>query len=671
MAHTSEAQPSDATRRPISAAASNTRGRETLEELSVTTRVRSAEEQRQLVNAVRPRGAWATCYTRLKEIPQSSNAKTIPAPLTKVWARVDSTAFKVFQQLFCHAAAFVIPGDHRKCLSETMLNATAATTPRLFSVIGCLVDPSRIGEAIAIKMGLLAEKAAPERRTAKDLIQELDNLGAITLLKYYWACTRPLGTRQPGKANERIRVIGPENQDIEREFKKCLQRLKVTPSRAQIGAILVTSEQKPGSKVRGGDFFKPLKLQYFSSIYAALRSTYHEARGYEDEQQRLVALKTAWEGFKTNHQPLWVSAKQLATELKDATSQLEEENIRASAERRNQDFLTRYLPLVDQSLSFFEGSTHEQKKQICTRLREMQAAFLASPNQRVNPIHVSLQTAANQVLLDLRNEEIRIKGTWNHNDQNLLLTTLSEHTEIFRELHQSILEKAELLDSNQVIFSSDELPPYKLKREISSLRTQLRLHVRTLDKISVKPFTELREALQESDKQLDMALTKRDKSSAKDALCKMFFITRAFYLSNAAENARFALLQPWDRLVARLEKIREDLQEAVGTTDGDLQAEDAAKPGRRTAFDQAGRLERSALGRKLNEELDRLFKDIHEIQTDIISLQLVEVSDNGGMPLIDQRTQIYDKARRLLKSFDALSHVRALRSAEIKRKSVA
>jgi hypothetical protein len=114
--------------------------------------------------------------------------------------------------------------------------------------------------------------------------------------------------------------------------------------------------------------------------------------------------------------------------------------------------------------------------------------------------------------------------------------------------------------------------------------------------------------------------------------------------------------------VPRLEKIKEDLLDAVATKDGSPNQGAQDGLGRRTTFKKPGSLENSALGKRLNESTDRLISTISEIQDDIVALQLVEAQKNHGLPLIRERAQLYEKARMMLKSVNALSFLEELQT---------
>jgi hypothetical protein len=654
--------PSDApqerpTRKPAKMSAQPARPEPTIAEVAADARLESGIQQKEIFTQTSGRGAWQTCYTGLDEIKTLTRRGDQTLSIGEVWRDIRSASFKVFQQLFADRDDVVVPGDHRASAATGAVTlASPREYPALYSVLGCIVDPARVSNAIAVKLQLIPE----ERRTPKQLIEALSHPGPLTLLKYYWDCSRSLGTRAPGKPNNRIRVIAPATTYMAKVFEPLFARCGVSPSSNQIGSILVTAEQRPGQKLSHAEFFKPLKLQYFSDIYAALRSTYHEAQGYRVEQEQLEALRGRWASFKETDRPLWVTARALQADLDSAATERERARITKDAEARNGEFLRQYLPLLDASIDFFEGSIHVQKQRIHERLVAMRAAFLASPNERINPTNVDLQIDANQVLSALRNDDIRIKGTWNHNDQKQLLTIVKEHTEVFRSLHASVLENAQVLDNHTRLFKGNGLKPWEVPREINRLRAQLKLGTKQLDEVHVKPFIELKDALVEANKQLEKGLNNGDKALAKGALCRMFFVTRAFYVNNSAEIIKLALLQPRDHFIPRLATVKKDLLAAVGRGAAEPPTRADIREGRRTAFTTAGRLEKSQLGAQLNAETDRLLAAIDKIQGDFLALQKDEIDRNAGLPLDTKRTELDKEITATLESFNTLALVREM-----------
>lgn len=638
---------------------------EKLDDLHAT----SVTAQKELFNRDPSRGSWSDRYTALSELRSLPKDPTVPlADLQReLFKQIRSTAFCQFQRAVCRREDVVVPTNIREAIKRGIPNLPKVSdAPDLFSVEGCTIDPGLLPIDVAVKLKLLPKM----KRSREDEVIALSDPKVLVGFKFYWECSRRLGDRSRETTNHCLRVIEAPSPSALMRWQKVFKEVGFQPDPAAIGTLLFlheksgsnekrTAREPVDAKKEANAFFKPLRIQAFTSAYDAARKPHHQKANYDSEYPALIALKERWEDYRTRFHGRWVSDNELSKRVAECSSEEEKAQMRQQAVQENEAVLAVYKPLLTDSITLLKGSKDVWKQDIRDRLKEMQDKLDRSPTGSINPIQVDLQVGANSNRTNERLREVTGKDGRNTEDDRLLQRILQEHTAIFRGIHSAILGNAHILEQPQRLFDLPTIRPYQIPRERTALRSQLALGTTRLKDATVKPFIQLKKALEKVDKDLDSALNSGNRKNAQEALSKMFFITRAFHLHNAVQIVRLGLAEPGMPVQRRVAAAINDLTKNLGVEVEQPQVrrskEGSLPSGRQQTFSEPTDFEKTSRANTLNVEATKLvaaLKNIHALHHDLIATKRPATSAG---PTADERKAFIENAKKRLDAFEFLA----------------
>lgn len=612
--------------------------RVSLHEVTQVVREDSIRNQQTIFSTFSQRGSWERNHTPVVELitisATSRNLSLHEATqlAREMYRRGESELFRIGQELFCDPEDIVIPGDLRKAATRGDLPVISKeASPEAYSQLGLLY--TKVPESLAVKLGLLRAK----KRSARESITDCSTPRVVSGVKYIIDCLKPIGNRAPGRPNKVLLVIEKPSKRIEQQYATVFEALGISPDPRHIGSILHTRLANPSARHNRGLFPPQRHVQYFATAYEALRKTFHEESRYEEEQQKLASIKASWERFCESELPRWVSEKKLGEYLSSCSTASEREKLLVMTAEENGAIRARYERLLDSSLDFFKASAHTEKRKIHDRFARMRQRLAESQTGRINPSPIALQEQANLALKQLRIEDIRIKGTFNLNDRNILQEAISAESGILADTHAALLDRANLLQGDLKLFSNKRLAPYEITREANSIRARLHISRDRLRAIHVRPFVSFRERLEVIDGELTEAIQNRDRNGAKEALAAMFLTTRLCTALTVAEDIKLAFLRSD-------EKLSEALQSALSTL-----SELRKKP---FLFASPVGVERRSTHAKVLDLFRSLETDTQELQRKHLARLQLQVQESDGVPNKDSRAAFREEALELLKRYD-------------------
>ena len=611
----------------------------------------SIQKQKELFEKTSGRGSWDRNYTPLQEIQNNTSlVRRFPAAEARrvtreVWDSIDSKSFKIGQELFSNARDAVVPGNLREISkSETPHVVPKKDNPAMHSQLGALY--TRVSIAFATTTGILSEK----KRTAREIVEASADIKVVTQAKYLMDCIQPIGNRAPKRPNAVVLAISLPPSRVIKNYEKAFAELGITPPHQAVGSILYLRRAIESTESK--EFPPKRTAQVFATIYDAMRKTYHEEHQYEAEQTKASELKNAWEQFARVTLPHWISERELTARLDRCSSDRERARVRDECESSNNDLISSYRGLLEQTGAFLESSIHPEKQDVADRIVRMKARLESSPSGRLNPNPVLAQVEANFKRLQERLDDINIKNSYNTNDRALLLEKIKAEFTVLDTVHCNLLSRAHRLEGNESVFRRSFDKPMEAQREMNSLFWKVRLprpdskgSDKSLATIQVRPFTTFRDAIEECGRALESSARPGGFESAKESLATMFLVTRAFKAQAALEAVRVGLSRsdkPWAGVINEARQKLAELQE------------------RDSLFRAKIGLERSDYSTSFSALCSNLKGTLEMIATSELALSTREISRNQGMQLAEARDALREQARQALQAFNFESFVRSL-----------
>lgn len=606
----------------------------------------SIEHQKELYQKHAGRGPWSDNHTPLTELVQSASvgrglrAQEARALAVETYYQIDTLSYRIAQELFVEPEHAVVPGD---------LRATAATqVPTVVSkfedsgahsFVGLLY--TRVSESLATKMGWLAER----RRTAREVITDCNTPNVVALAKYTSECLRPLGNRSPSKTNAIVLVVDPPTRITEERYAPIFNELGITPPSDVTGTIWFTRNAVAAAK-RDPSVFPPQRIvQCFTNSFDALRKTHEEANQYQRERTELSNLQNEWRHFVGATLKGWVSVETLRQRVDAAPSDTAKETARVEAAALNKTITDAYQALLEKSLQHFEGSLHREKKAVYDRLVAMKDTFDNSPTGRINPNPVVLRAAANGALQQLRAEDIRIKDSYNRNDQDLIQERIKKDCDILRHTALGLRNNSSKLTGNERVFTDQGLDARGRAHEARQVLGKLGISTEALREIRLRPFTVYRDKMLSYLGKFESHLIPGHYRHAKEALVGMFLVCRIFGAQRNLEELKVSLVRSDADLSNELETARTRLQTL------------ATHP---SLFDKPIGLEKSKVQEKLITLVQEMAQSVTRLQDQYLSILQNEIQNNRGMALETERDNFRKSALDTLKEFDPAELLKSL-----------
>lgn len=620
--------------------------RVTNSELALQVTSDSIARQKALYEAHLGRGTWAANHTPLVELGEiAALHRRLRAPeardlVVKTYYQVDSRAFRIAQELFVAPAYAVVPGDLRSAVKTHNPSVISkADDPTAHSLAGLLY--SRVPEQLAVKMGWLE----PRKRTAREVIVDCNTPQVVTLAKYVGECLRPLGNRAPSKPNSIVLVVGHASRATRERFAPIFKELGITHPPDALGTIWYTRQAVASAK-RDPSVFPPQRIvQCFTNSFDALRKTYEEANQYTREKSEIASLQNEWRHFSRATLRGWISVDTLQKRLDTcATDQAKAKTIDEATEV-NKRITDAYAALLERSLRHFEGSLHREKRAVFNRLASMKAKLDASSSGRINPSPISLRAEANDALQQLRAEDIRIKESYNQNDQGLIQEQIKRDSECLRSTAVALRNNALLFSSSESVFTDKSLTESDRAREAARVFGKLGISRAALEEIKLRPFTTYRGRILTCVDSFESHLRPGHFSRAADSLAAMFFVCRVFAAQRVIEELKVSLVRSDSDLSRELQSAKSRLHALV--TMGPL-------------FNTPRGIERTAANTELSQLVTTILDTVTSLQIDHLEILRREVLDNQGVALEMERAECRKKALNALKDFDPEQFLKGL-----------
>jgi hypothetical protein len=604
--------------------------------LQVTTD--SIAKQKELYETHAGRGAWShnhTPLTELMEIARSARAlREHPAKSTAIDAyyQVDTRTYRIAQELFVAPENAVVPGDLR------VAAATHAPTvvskfddPGAHSLVGLLY--TRVTEALATKMGWIQEK----KRTGREVIIDCNTPEVVALAKYTSECLQPLGNRAPSRPNAIVLVVDPATRLTRQRYEPIFKELGITPPADMTGTIWYTKNAISAAK-RDTSVFPPQRIvQCFTNSFDALRKTHEEANQYRREKAELASLKNEWQHFVDATIKGWISVETLRQQIDAASSEQAKTKVQEEATSVNKAITDAYQTLLERSLKHFEGSVHREKRAVFNRLVDMKTKYENSPTGRINPNPITLRSQANQALQQLRAEDIRVKESYNTNDQDLIQERVQKDCAILRATALGLRNNSLRLTGTERVFTDKQLGERERADEVRQILGKLEISAQALREIRLRPFTAYRDRILTCLENFESHLAPGHYRQAKEALAKMFLVCKVFGAQRTVEELKVSLVRSDSDLSKELEKAKNRLLILISHA---------------TLFSQPIGIERTKSPTALTVLAENMKDSVVALQDQHLGILRREIDHNHGMALETERAEFRRRALETLKDFD-------------------
>ena len=598
----------------------------------------SIARQKELYERHAGRGAWSANHTPLPELQEiaafhrrlrTQQARDV---VTATYYEIDSRAFRLAQELFVAPEHAVVPGDLRAAARTHLPSVVSKSDdPAAHSLAGLLF--TRVTEQLAVKMGWLEDR----KRTAREVIIDCNTPRIATLAKYVGECLRPLGNRAPSRPNGIVLVVGRPTRATKDRYAPIFKELGITSPPDATGTIWYTRQAVASAK-KDSSVFPPQRIvQCFTNSFDALRKTHEEANQYHREKAEIRSLQNQWKHFSQATLKGWISVDALKQRLESCTTDAEKIRVKEESAEVNKRITDTYRAILQTSLRHFEGSIHREKRAVFNRLASMQATLDGSPTGRINPNPVLLRAEANIALQQLRNEDIRIKESYNRNDQALLEEQIKRDSDTLRNIALALRDKAHLLSDTERLYRDSTLAGVEHTREVRRLLGKLELSRDALEEIKLRPFITYRDTLLSYLDSFESHLRPGNFLQAQDALVSMFFVSRVFGAQRAIEELKVSLVRSDSDLSRELQVAKNRLH-ALATISPLLGSKQGIE---QTSFN-------SELVRLTSSILDR----VTALQLEHLEILKREIIGHQGMALEAERDAFRKKAVDSLKDFD-------------------
>jgi hypothetical protein len=482
-------------------------------------------------------------------------------------------------------------------------------------------------------MGWIEER----KRTGREVITDCNTPNVVALAKYTSECLRPLGNRGPSRANSIVLVVDPATPITQERYKPIFKELGITPPSDVTGTIWYTRNSVAAAR-RDTSVVPPQRIvQCFTNSFDALRKTHEEANQYRQEKSGLATLQNEWRHFADATLKGWVSVETLRKRVEAAPTELAEAKAREEAATVNKAITDVYQALIEKSLKHFEGSFHKEKKAVLNRLVDMKAKFERSPTGRINPNPLALRAGANDALQQLRAEDIRVKESYNSNDQGLIQERIKKDCEILRNTALGLRGNSPRLTGNERVFTDTQLSERERAHEIRQVLGKLDISPQALREIRLRPFTAYRDRILVCLERFESHLVPGHYRQAKESLAEMFLVCKVFGAQRTVEELKVSVVRSDSDISTELEKARTRLSNLLA---------------HRVLFNEPIGIEKTKAPQGLTLLTEAMIESVEALQGEYLSILRREIESNRGMALETERQAFRKKALETLKDFD-------------------
>jgi hypothetical protein len=598
----------------------------------------SIANQKELYEKHAGRGTWPGNHTALTELAERAvtgrglRTRQADALAVKTYYQIDTLSYRIAQELFVAPEHVVVPGDLRATVAtQDPAVISKFDDPGAHSFVGLLY--TRVTDGLSTKMGWIEER----KRTGREVITDCNTPNVVALAKYTSECLRPLGNRGPSRANSIVLVVDPATPITQERYKPIFKELGITPPSDVTGTIWYTRNSVAAAR-RDTSVVPPQRIvQCFTNSFDALRKTHEEANQYRQEKSGLATLQNEWRHFADATLKGWVSVETLRKRVEAAPTELAEAKAREEAATVNKAITDVYQALIEKSLKHFEGSFHKEKKAVLNRLVDMKAKFERSPTGRINPNPLALRAGANDALQQLRAEDIRVKESYNSNDQGLIQERIKKDCEILRNTALGLRGNSPRLTGNERVFTDTQLSERERAHEIRQVLGKLDISPQALREIRLRPFTAYRDRILVCLERFESHLVPGHYRQAKESLAEMFLVCKVFGAQRTVEELKVSVVRSDSDISTELEKARTRLSNLLA---------------HRVLFNEPIGIEKTKAPQGLTLLTEAMIESVEALQGEYLSILRREIESNRGMALETERQAFRKKALETLKDFD-------------------
>ncbi|MBT5468149.1 hypothetical protein HOK40_00460 [Candidatus Peregrinibacteria bacterium] len=444
---------------------------------------------------------WHEGFVRLRDIPDERER-------ARIWAILPNSRFKRFQQAFSHPHQFIVPSY--MATEGGGILFTSTSNFNTMSLQPCLVSADLIPEKLAEDLGLVSFEDDDARKPQQRLEKKAQP-NAIKRLKEIWETAVPLQHK-----SHRLLVIRDSDENLN-------------------GTLLYTRTEENGALPNS------LRVQHFSSAYAAHRKTLHEGSSYRAEISKLSRLKQDITSLNTRLNRDW----------RAATPQVEKDAMREEATA----MLVEYTSVLKRCENRFKVKAYDFLEGI---------DGFHDKSGKVNPSASLSKMVAAVGSLETRFAEMYPKGGYNEQDRMALQTVIGEQEHALKTFRRNLQDNALILDNGMELFSDKDLSEPQINSQSSGALRRMRIHPSDLDTVNVSPFTVYSGKLSTKYDELSTALHGRDREGAKDAALSMHVVGKF-----QSVRALFARIQEHmaDEHSIPLTRVREFISDMRGYID--------------------------------------------------------------------------------------------------------
>jgi hypothetical protein len=332
-----------------------------------------------------------------------------------------------------------------------------------------------------------------------------------------------------------------------------------------------------------------------------------------------------------------VSVETLQKRLEAAPTEQAKVKAREEASVVNKTITEGYQALLEKSLKHFEGSIHREKKAVFNRLVDMKTKHENSRTGRINPNPVALRAVANGALHQLRAEDIRVKDSYNRNDQDLIRERIEKDCGILRNTALGLRENSIRLTGNERVFIDRELDARERAHEMRQVLGKLGISPQALREIRLRPFTVYRDKIVTCLEKFESHLVPGHYRQAKESLAEMFLVCKVFGAQRTLEELKVSLVRSDADVSTEIEKARTRLSTLVA---------------HRSLFNEPVGIEKTKAPQALTLLAEAMIESVQALQGEYLGILRREIEHNRGMLLETEREAFRKKALETLKDFD-------------------
>lgn len=466
---------------------------------------------------------WNAQFVRLLQIEPPAGCKLTRQQLrTALWRAVPACKFKRFQEAFCDPHNFIVPRFELSQDGKVVFDRTVDFKD--LSVAACLVSADRIPDDLALSLGILP----PEARSTKSPLSRLKikcTVDAINHLKSIWDSASSLSER-----DFRVLVVSSNKKNTNDDNN---------------GTILYTREDVTGRVQRraplgGPAWVNPARAQHFTNSFGAYRKTLHAKTSYDSESQTLSKLLSS----------IQTLLHRLSNEWKKSTPKAVKEEI--GGEIRD---------AIAATINTLARCSERNKTWARSRLLLVQD--LRDSLGRVNPGVTGSRVAHALKALERRVKQAVDKIGYNERDRALIRDRILKDAEALSSVRKALLTQSERVLRQSPLFSKKRLSEQAIDLEVSGVKALLLPTLTQLNGVQMRPLATFAKAVAHQSIGLEAALRSRSTTTTKEAMVKIFILTKLSATQVVLERIKEKLTGTEIVPIGTISKLVEDLESAL------------------------------------------------------------------------------------------------------------